>query len=131
VRGEEQPAVAAAKAEADLRSAVSANEAGQPVLDLIFLGMGEDGHVASLFPAEPESMVNDPALYRPVVATKPPPNRITVGYQAIAAAGEVWVLASGAGKVQALRESIKRGGQTPLARVLRIRQQTVVFTDIS
>jgi 6-phosphogluconolactonase len=108
----------------------SAGAGNQPVLDLIFLGMGEDGHVASLFPTEPESMVNDAAVFRAVVGTKPPPNRITIGYQTIAAAREVWVLASGAGKEQALRESTKQAGQTPLARVLRLRSQTTVFTDV-
>jgi 6-phosphogluconolactonase len=130
IRGEELPATAAAMAEAELRSVASAGAGNQPVLDLIFLGMGEDGHVASLFPTEPESMVNDAAVFRAVVGTKPPPNRITIGYQTIAAAREVWVLASGAGKEQALRESTKQAGQTPLARVLRLRSQTTVFTDV-
>ncbi len=104
----------------------------QPVLDLIFLGMGEDGHVASLFPGEPESLRADPSVYRAIAnSPKPPPNRVTLGYPAIAAAREVWVLASGAGKEAALRESLQPDGQTPLAQVLQSRERTRVFTDIN
>ena len=71
------------------------------------------------------------AVYRSVTASKPPPRRITLGYAAIAAAREVWVLASGAGKEAALRESLSPDGTTPLARVLRGRERTCIFTDLS
>jgi len=103
---------------------------GQPVLDMIFLGMGEDGHVASLFPGEPEAVMSDPAVYRAVTAVKPPPRRFTVGYGVIAAATEAWVLVSGAGKERALAESLSPTGKTPLARVLRQRGRTRVVTDV-
>jgi 6-phosphogluconolactonase len=97
---------------------------------LVFLGLGENGHVASLFPEESESEMADPAVYRAVVAVKPPPRRITLGYAALAAARQVWVLASGAGKEDALRDSLAPNGRTPLARVLQRRAQTRIFTDI-
>jgi 6-phosphogluconolactonase len=103
---------------------------GQPVLDMIFLGMGEDGHVASLFPGEPEEVINSPAVYRAVNAVKPPPRRFTLGYAAIAVAEEIWVIAAGAGKQGALKESIAPNGKTPLARVLRQRNATKILTDI-
>ena len=146
VRGEMPPESAAAQAEAELRRVAPADAGGQPALDLIFLGMGEDGHVASLFPGEAEEVMADKAVYRPVTAPKPPPRRITLGYPAIAAARQAWVLASGAGKENALRESLASGvlvkedhrlpfvefrAETPLARVLRLRRQTKVLTDIA
>ena len=115
----------------ELQRLADRNAAGVPVFDLVFLGMGEDAHVASLFPEEPEEVRNLPDIYRPVTATKPPPRRITLGYQVIAAAREVWVLASGAGKEAALRESLVEDGATPLARVLQGRVGTRVFADIA
>ena len=104
---------------------------GQPVLDLIFLGMGEDGHVASLFPNAQPTVLNcaDPFL-AVGNSPKPPPKRISLSYAAIAAAKQVWVLVSGAGKETAFRESLKPDGQTPLARVMRSRFQTKIFSDI-
>lgn len=131
IRGEDEPAQAAREAEAELRRFALANAAGQPVLDLVLLGMGEDGHVASLFPGEPEAAMSSPAVYRTVTASKPPPRRVTLGYATIAAARVVWVLASGAGKEAALRESLSPAGKTPLARVLRERERTEIFTDIA
>jgi 6-phosphogluconolactonase len=130
IRGEEAPELAAREAEAEICRIGPLNSDGRPVLDLIFIGMGEDGHVASLFPGEPEAMMSSQAVYRAVTATKLPPRRITLGYHAIAAARQVWVLASGPGKEAALRESLRPGGQTPLARVLGLSQRTKVFTDI-
>jgi len=130
VRGEDEPDSAAASAESELSRIAPSAGAGQPVIDLIFLGMGEDGHVASLFPNESEDAIAASAVYRAVTASKPPPRRITLGYPAIVAAKQVWVLASGAGKADALRESLRPSGQTPLARVLGLRQVTRIFTDI-
>ena len=102
----------------------------QPILDLIFLGMGEDGHVASLFPGEPDVLISDRAIYRVVKnSPKPPPNRVTLGYAVIAMAKEVWVLVSGAGKEAALRESLIAKGRTPLARVTQFRTRAKVFSD--
>lgn len=122
IRGELPPAAGAELAAKEL-SLVA------PRLDLVLLGMGEDGHVASLFPGEPEADRANPAVFRAVAnSPKPPSERVTLGYAAIAAAGQVWVLASGAGKEVALRESLSLAGRTPLARVLR--SDARVFTDI-
>ena len=130
IRGELAPDTAASAAEAELLKCAPQTAAGQPVFDWVFLGMGEDGHVASLFPGEPANVRASRAIYRSVVATKPPPQRITLGYATIAAARAVWVLASGAGKETALRESLVAGGSTPLARVIALRERTRVFTDL-
>src|SRR5436309_5973767 len=121
VRGEISPKWAAAEAEAEICRIAPVNGAGQPVLDLVFLGMGEDGHVASLFPGALEEAIRTKSVYLPVVASKPPPQRITLNLAALAAAHQVWVLVSGAGKQSALRESLSADGRTPLARLLAAR----------
>lgn len=131
VHGEDSPEAAAKLAEAGIRRVAPASSDGQPVLDLIFLGLGEDGHTASLFPGEPETVAASKAVYRAVKnSPKPPPTRITLGYPAIAAARRVWMLASGTEKEAALRESLSTAGKTPFARVLRSRAFTRIFTDI-
>lgn len=130
IRGELEPTEAAKVAAGELMTVLGSGEDGQPVLDLILLGMGEDGHVASLFPGEPPELATDSAVYRAVVGPKPPPNRVTLGYGPIRRARNVWVLASGAGKETALRESMTMAGTTPLARVLASRDFTRIFTDL-
>ena len=130
IRGEAEAKLAATEAEAEIRRVAPLDASGQPVLDLIFLGMGEDGHVASLFPGEPEAVMASRPVYRTVTAPKPPPRRVTLGYAAIAAARQVWVLASGPDKEAALHQSLNPAGQTPLARVLQQRSFSKVFTNI-
>jgi 6-phosphogluconolactonase len=129
IHGEESPEAAVKIAEAEFRQFASV-ENGRPILDLIFLGMGEDGHVASLFPGKTDG-TNPKEIFCVVKnSPKPPPNRISLSYAAIATARQVWVLASGAGKEIALKESLNVEGRTPLARVIKARAQTKFFVDI-
>jgi 6-phosphogluconolactonase len=130
LQGELPPDLAAQAGEAEVRQLLPANAHGQPVFDVVLLGMGEDGHVASLFPDAPKEVAASRAVYLPVVGPKPPYQRITLGYGPLAAARQVWVLVSGPGKEAALRESLQPQGRTPLAWVLQSRPATVVFTDI-
>ena len=103
----------------------------QPILDLIFLGMGEDGHVASLFPNAPAEVVNHPGPFLFIEnSPKPPPRRVSLSYAALAAARQIWVLISGTGKEKALRESLDFSGKTPLAWVIQMRQKTLIFSQI-
>ena len=132
IHGEDPPEAAAKAASTEISQVAPLNKAGQPVLDLIFLGMGEDGHVASLFPVESNVLILDKVIYRAVKnSPKPPPNRVTLGYAAIAAAKQVWVLVSGTGKEAALRESLFSKGRTPLARVTQFGTHTKIFSDFS
>jgi 6-phosphogluconolactonase len=130
VLGELEPSAAAAKASAELGRIAACRSAGQPILDWVFLGMGEDGHVASLFPGMSDSAAEVAPAYLAVTAPKPPPGRITLSYPALAAARQIWVLVSGPGKERALAESRSPTGQTPLARVVRSRGSTLIFSEV-
>lgn len=129
IHGETDPTYAASEAEAELCRLAPLDAHGQPILDVAILGMGEDGHTASLFPEESLEARENPAVYRAVVATKPPPQRVTISYAALTAAREVWVLAAGKGKDDALTR-IFRAEDLPLGRVLRSRGKSLIFSDV-
>jgi len=132
LRGELAPAAAAQEASRELLRVCSCATGEMPTLDLVLLGMGEDGHVASLFPDDGVSAANLTAIFLPVFdAPKPPPQRISLGHGPLAAARAVWVLASGPGKQVALRHSLATPGTSPLAQVLQRRSATTIFTDIT
>lgn len=133
LRGELPPEEAVAQANAEILR-IAANSGGQPILDLIFLGMGEDGHVASLFQnarfeARENAKCNAAFIFVPD-SPKPPPRRISLNYNAIVTAGQVWVLVSGRGKEDALRKSLNAEGQMPLGRVIKSRLHTKVLVDV-
>jgi 6-phosphogluconolactonase len=100
-----------------------------PAFDVLMLGIGPEGHVASIFP-------DMPAAYDPgtVVAVrnspKPPPTRISLTFPAIQAAREVWVLASGAEKAEAVARALagEPADKLPAAGA-RGRQRTLFLLD--
>ena len=131
ILGELEPEAAAEAATATLRQVANPPETAMPVLDLVLLGMGEDGHVASLFPGDEAALADHLAVFRPVRnSPKPPPKRVTLGLGGIIAAREVWVLVTGEAKAPALREALSPLGQTPLAQVIQHRQMTRIFSDV-
>jgi 6-phosphogluconolactonase len=90
--------------------------AGTPRFDLILLGMGPDGHTASLFPSHPEpSAPGDQLVIAVHDAPKPPPTRISFTYKTLNAAANILFLVAGADKSAALREVL--GGPSDAARL--------------
>jgi 6-phosphogluconolactonase len=132
LRGEVAPAEAVKDAAAELQKIIPAEKNNDlPALDLIFLGMGEDGHVASLFPVTSFHFLDKTVPFLVVEnSPKPPPTRISLSYKMIFAAKNIWILVSGAGKENAFRESIADNGQTPMAQVVQARKNTRIFSDL-
>ena len=131
LRGEDEPDSAAMKAGRELEAVAKKNPEGMPVLDLIFLGMGEDGHIASLFPESSAKLVDISVPFLVVKnSPKPPPTRISLSYKAIFAAKNIAVLISGAGKAEALRNTLSTNDKTSLARIIATRF-VKIFSDIN
>ncbi|CAN5150088.1 6-phosphogluconolactonase [soil metagenome] len=69
-----------------------------PPFDVLMLGMGPDGHVASLFPGHDALTVTGVSTVGVHGSPKPPPERVSLTFDAINAAREVWLIVSGAEK---------------------------------
>ncbi len=72
---------------------------------LMVLGVGEDGHTASLFPGSP-ALAERSRRFLPVIGPKPPPERFSVTPPVIEGARQLIVLATGAGKAQAVARAL-------------------------
>lgn len=114
----DDPEAAAARYAAELASAARPGTAALPHFDVLLLGIGDDGHVASVFPEHPVAYEQ-----RPVSAVrgcpKPPPVRLTLTIPAIKTAEEVWLVAAGADKARAVGMALAGAGpvQVPAAGV--------------
>ncbi len=88
-----------------------------PTFDVVLLGIGPDGHVASLFPEQPA--IHDTRTCAAVRgAPKPPPIRVTLTFPTLNRGREIWILASGAEKASAVRLALSEGAgafQVPAA----------------
>lgn len=93
---------------------------GNPSWDVLILGMGPDGHVASLFPAHPvyaASHIADSVAVAVHDSPKPPPTRISLSLASINRAQEVWVVAAGAPKADAVSRGLAGDRTLPVAAV--------------
>jgi 6-phosphogluconolactonase len=103
------PEAGAARYAAELAAAARPGHATLPHFDVLLLGVGEDGHVASVFPEHPAAYeTRQVAAVRG--APKPPPIRTTLTLPAINTAEEVWLVAAGRDKAGAVGMALTGAG---------------------
>ena len=94
-------------------------------LDLALLGIGEDGHTASLFPGHDHPAQSVVPVHH---APKPPPQRISLSYGTLSGARALCFLVTGAGKRDVLQQ-VLRGEHLPATRVFG-KTRTTLVTDL-
>lgn len=118
--GDNVDAAAAAYAE-QLAAAVAPDHAASgedvPHFDVALLGIGPDGHCASLFPEHPGVYEVEASVIGVRNAPKPPPTRLSLTFRALDAAHEVWFIAAGEAKAGAVAMALGGAGrvQVPAA----------------
>lgn len=127
MRGEIDPAEAALEYEHKL--AAVAARLGEPryVHDLVLLGVGQDGHTASLFPGSPALDENERNII-PATGPKPPPQRITMTFPLLNTARHVAFLSRRKGKETVIEEILAGRGNHPAGRV-KPREVTWLLAD--
>jgi 6-phosphogluconolactonase len=104
---------------------------GAGEFDVLMLGVGPDGHVASLFPGHASLDVDDQIALGVTDSPKPPPDRISLSFSCLNRSRAVWFLVSGDEKAEAVRRGLAGAGdvhETP-ARGVSGRESTVWFLD--
>jgi 6-phosphogluconolactonase len=104
---------AAAEAYAELLAAAAQPEdhASVPTLDVCMLGVGEEGHVGSVFPESPAVYETERTVVAVRNCPKPPPTRVTLTLPAIRRSAEVWLITTGAGKAAAVAMALGEAGE--------------------
>ena len=109
--------------------AMHAHGAGE--FEIVMLGVGPDGHVASLFPGYPQLDVNDRIAVAVTDSPKPPPERISLTFAALNRTRSVWFVVSGEEKAEAVSRALAEG--TDLHDVPAVgvagREETIWFLD--
>ncbi|QAY61538.1 6-phosphogluconolactonase [Microbacterium protaetiae] len=101
-----------------------------PAFDICFLGVGPDGHIASLFPDRPEIAITDRAAVPVLDSPKPPPQRITLTRPVINSSQRIWLVLAGLDKASALGLALAGASYHSVpAAGARGRRRTVFFVD--
>ncbi|MDN4474297.1 6-phosphogluconolactonase [Demequina sp. SYSU T00192] len=89
--------------------------AGAPAWDVLMLGMGPDGHVASLFPGHAGYEARGSEAIAVHDSPKPPPTRVSLTLESIRRAKRVWIVAAGAAKADVVARSLHGDLELPAA----------------
>lgn len=81
-------------------------EQGAGFFEVLMLGIGPDGHVASLFPGHPAAVVADAIVVPVEESPKPPPERLSLTFEAMERSNAVWFVAAGADKADAIARAL-------------------------
>jgi 6-phosphogluconolactonase len=101
-----------------------------PTFAVCFLGVGPDGHIASLFPDRPEVTVTDAAVLPVRDSPKPPPERVTLTRPVLNSSKRVWLVITGSDKASALGLALAGASYTSVpAAGAKGRKRTVFFVD--
>jgi len=101
-----------------------------PSFAVCFLGVGPDGHIASLFPDRPEVTVTDAAALPVRDSPKPPPERVTLTRPVLNSSKRVWLVLTGADKASALGLALAGASYTSVpAAGAKGRKRTIFFVD--
>ncbi|MDX6198203.1 MAG: 6-phosphogluconolactonase [Actinomycetota bacterium] len=120
---------AAAARYADELADAAPADADVPAFDVLLLGMGPEGHTASIFPESPAAH-DERAAFAVHGCPKPPPTRISMGFGAINAAREVWMVVAGEDKAAAVAMALGGAGRIQLpAAGVEGRSQTLWLLD--
>jgi 6-phosphogluconolactonase len=104
---------------------------GSDAFDVLMLGVGPDGHIASLFPHHPGLDVTGTITAAVHDSPKPPPDRVTLTFEALERSHVVWFVVSGEGKADAVARALAADGSiadTP-ARGVKGMTETTWFLD--
>jgi len=120
---------AAAARYAGQLAAAAGRDDDVPEFDVLMLGMGPEGHTASIFPESPATY-DERTVFGVHGCPKPPPTRVSMGFAALTSAREVWMIVAGAEKAAAVALALSGGGrvQVPAAGPAG-RQQTLWLLD--
>jgi len=97
-----------------------------PVFDVIFLGMGEDGHTASLFPGGTYWDEENTAAIE-TESPVPPTRRISLSPEVIVKAHHVVVIIAGEYKLWAVKQVFEKNQEIPLVKILEKRKNSLVY----
>ena len=92
---------------------------GAGFFEVLMLGLGPDGHVASLFPGHPAVDAVDEIAVAVHDSPKPPPDRVSLTFEAMDRARAVWFMVSGAGKADAVAAALEVSDRVPSAEEVR------------